>query len=99
MDDDLKFHSDLLFSKSYVRRFLCFYKNVLLNWKQYLLTDPETISGILSQNRWFNKHIVIDNSIVNFTKFSQKNINLVDQLVNGSCQLKNGKSCIFNGLS
>ena len=60
----------------------------MLNWKQYLSTDPETISGILSQNVWFNKHIIIGNSTVTFTKFSQKNISFVDQLVNESCQFK-----------
>ena len=51
--DNLKFHSNLSFHKSYVRRFPCFYKNILLNWKQYLSADPETISGIISQNLWF----------------------------------------------
>ena len=60
----------------------------MLNWKQYLSTDPETISGILSQNLWFNKHRIIDNTIVNFTKFSHENINFVDQLLNESCQFK-----------
>ena len=29
--------------------FHAFTKNILLNWKQYLSTDPETISDILSQ--------------------------------------------------
>ena len=60
----------------------------MLNWKQYLSTDPETISGILSQNLRFNKVIIIDNFTVNLTKFSQKKISLVDQLVNESCQFK-----------
>ena len=48
--DDLKFHSNLSFNYSYVRHFPSFYKNILLNWKQYLSKDPETISCILSQN-------------------------------------------------
>ena len=86
--DELKFHSNLSFNNSYIRHFPCFYKNILLNWKQYLSTDPETISGILSQNLWFNEHIIIDNCMVNFTNFSQKNINFIDQLVNESCQFK-----------
>ena len=65
--DELKFHSNLSFNNSYIRHFPCFYKNILLNCKQYLSTDPETISGILSKNLWFNKHIIIDISTVNFT--------------------------------
>ena len=56
----------------YIRRFPYCYKNILLNWKQHLSTDPETISVILSQNIRFNKHIIIDNYVVYFTKFSQK---------------------------
>ena len=86
--DELNFHSNLSFNNSCVRHFPCFFKNILLNSSQYLSTDPENISGILSQNLWFNKHIIIDNSTVNFTKFSQKNINFVDQLVKESCQFK-----------
>ena len=84
--DELKFHSNLSFDNSYVRHFPCFYKNVLLNWKQYLSTDPETISGILSQNLWFNKHM--DNSIANPTKFSQNYISFIEQQVKEPCQWK-----------
>ena len=57
----------------------------MLNWEQYLSTDPETISGILSQNPWFNKHMITDNSTV-------KHINFIDQLVNESCQFKKWKT-------
>ena len=70
--DDLKFHSNLSFNNSCVKHFPSFYKNILLNWKQYLSTVSEIILGILSQNLLFNKHVIIDNCIVNFTKFSQK---------------------------
>ena len=84
----MTFHSNLSFNKSYSRRFPCFYKNILVNWKQYLTTNLETISDILSQNLWFNKNIIIDSFIVNFTKLSQKSISFVDQLVNESFQFK-----------
>ena len=60
----------------------------MLNWKHYLSKDHETISGILLQNLWFNNHIIIDNSIVKFTKFSPKKINFIGQLVNEFCQFK-----------
>ena len=60
----------------------------MLNWKQYLSKDHETISGILLQNLWFNNHIIIDTSIANFTKFPHKKINFVDQLVNEFYQFK-----------
>ena len=49
---------------------------------------------ILSQYLWFNKFIVVDNSIVNsnvnFINFSAKNINFVSDLVNEN---SNFKSC------
>ena len=38
--DNLTFHSDLLYNKSYIRCLPCFCKNILLNWKQNLSTDP-----------------------------------------------------------
>ena len=47
-------------------------------------TDPETISGILSQKLWLSKHIIIDNSTVNFTKSSEENINFIDQMLYNS---------------
>ena len=34
--DDLKFHSNLSSNKSCARRFPCFYKNILLNWKHLI---------------------------------------------------------------
>ena len=69
LGDNLKFHSNLSFNNSYFRNFPCFNKNISLNWEQYLSTDAETISDIFSKNLCFNKHLIIDDSIVNFTKF------------------------------
>ena len=58
------------------------------NWKKYFSTNPETPSCILSQYLWFNKFIVIDNSYINFTNFSNKNINFVRDLENEYCNFK-----------
>ena len=58
-------------------------QNILLNWKQYLSTDPETISGIL----WFNKHIDIA-LLLTLSSFHKKNVNFVEQLINESCQFE-----------
>ena len=69
--DELRFNSNLSFNNSYVRHFSCFYKDILLNWKQYVQKYHETISGIF-KDLWFNKLIIIGNAIVNFTKLSQK---------------------------
>ena len=78
---------------NHVRHFPCFYKNILLNWKQCLSKDHETIRDILLQNLWFNNHVIIDNSIGDFSKFSHTKINFVDQLVTEFCQCKKWKTC------
>ena len=58
------------------------------NWEKYLSTNPETPLRILSQYLWFNKFIIVDNSYVNFTNFSNKDINFVNDLVNENCNFK-----------
>ena len=58
------------------------------NWEKYLSTNPETPLRILSQYLWFNKFIIVDNSYVNFTNFSNKYINFVNDLVNENCNFK-----------
>ena len=47
------------------------------NWQRSLSIDPETISGILSQNFWFEKHIVMDNCVVNLNRFSLKKVKFI----------------------
>ena len=77
-----KLHSNLLFNISCVNDFPSFYLDIFYNWKKYSSTNPKTPSCILSQYLWFNKSIIADNSYVNFTNFSNKNINFVSDLVN-----------------
>ena len=43
---------------------------------------------ILSQYLWFKKFIIVDISYVNFTNFSNKNINFVSDLVTEDCNFK-----------
>ena len=51
-------------------------------------TNPETSSCILSQYLWFNKFIIVDNSYVNFTNFSTKNVNFNSDLANKNSNCK-----------
>ena len=80
-----KFHSNLLFNVSCINDFPSFYLDIFCNWKKCFSTNPETPSCILSHYLWFNKFIIVDNSYINFTNFSNKNINFVSDLVNGNC--------------
>ena len=80
-----KFHSNLSFKKSSLKKLLPFYRHMLNSWSQSLSGSPETSSQILSQFLWFNKYIKIEGTIIHFPKFSDKCINFLLQL------LENGK--------
>ena len=71
-----------------LKNFPSFYLDIFCNWKRYFSTNPETPSCILAQYLWFNKFIIVDNSYLNFTNFSNKNINFVSDLVNENCNFK-----------
>ena len=71
-----------------LKNFSSFYLDIFCNWKRYFSTHPETPSCILAQYLWFNKFIIVDNSYLNFTYFSNKNINFVSDLLNQNCNFK-----------
>ena len=80
-----KFHSNLLFNISCINDFSSFHLDIFCNWERYLSTNPEIPSCILSQHLCFNKFIIADNSYVNFTNFSSKNVIFVSNIVNQNC--------------
>ena len=71
-----------------LKNFPSFYLDIFCNWKRYFSTNLETPSCILAQYLWFNKFIIVDNSYLNFTYFSNKNINFVSDLLNQNCNFK-----------
>ena len=75
-----KFHSNLSFKKSSLKKLLPFYRYTLNSWSQSLSGSPETSSQILSQFLWFNKYIKIEGTVIHFPKFSNKGINFLSQL-------------------
>ena len=83
-----KSYSNLLFNIFCINYFLSFSQDILRNWKKYFSTNPETSSCILSQYLWFNKFITVDNSYVNFTNFSTKNVNFNSDLANKNSNCK-----------
>ena len=68
-----KFHSNLFFNKSSLKKLLIFYRHMLNSWSQSLLGSPETSSWILSQFLWFNKYIKIEVTVIHFPKFPISN--------------------------
>ena len=65
-----KFHSNLSFNKSSLKKLLPFYRHMLNRWTQNLSGSPETSSQILSQFLWFNKYIKNKGNVIHFPKFS-----------------------------
>ena len=53
---------------------------MVINWRQYLSSSPETPSQILSQFLWYNNYTKIEDAVIHFEKFSNKNINFLLQL-------------------
>ena len=64
-----------------------FHSNLLFKQK-YFSTNPETPSCISSQYLRFYQFIILDNSYVNFTDFSTKNIQFLRDLINENCNFK-----------
>ena len=48
----------------------------------------EIPSCILSQFLWYNANIQIDKTSINFSRFSEKNVNYVSQLFNNNGSIK-----------
>ena len=75
-----KFHSNLSFKKSSLKKVPPFYGHMLRRWSQILSGLPETSCQILSQFLWFKKYIKIEGTVIHFQKFSNKGINFLSQL-------------------
>ena len=53
---------------------------MLISWSHYLSASPEAPSQILSQFLWYNNSEKIEDAVIHFEKFSNKNINFSLQL-------------------
>ena len=61
-----KFHSNLSFKKSSLKKLLTFYRHLLNSWSQSFAGSPETSSQILSQFLWFNKYFKIEGTALQY---------------------------------
>ena len=50
---------------------------MLISWSQYLSASPETLSQVLSQFLWYKNYIKIEDAVIHFEKFSNKNISFL----------------------
>ena len=77
-----KFHSNLLFNISCINDFPSFDLDIFCNWKKYL--NMVHFVSIFDQYLLFNKFVIVANSYVNFANFSNKSINFMSDLVEGT---------------
>ena len=78
------FHPNLSFNSSLVDSFPEFYKVILINWRTYFVSYSEVPSCIQSNYLWYNRHLLIDNRPVYLQSFADKNVNFLDNLLDGS---------------
>ena len=72
------FHSNLALSdacKLKIDNYPEFYKSIVDLWIRISATDPQSKHGILSQDLWNNKYILIKSKPIFFSEFYQKGIN------------------------
>ena len=84
-----KFHFNLHFESKLLKDFQSFCKQMIMNWKKYLIAPPITLSCVLSQFLWYYSYIKIDNDAVYLKSFSVKNINFMTQLFHSDRSVKN----------
>ena len=83
---NFKFHRSLDITQYLIRKMPEYHKETLLNWRKFLSYNSSVPSTILSQYRWFHKHIKTGNNSVYFCHFSNHSISFIGNLVdiNGS---------------
>ena len=85
-----KFHSDLLFKSNKTKLFSSFYCEIILNSKKDLVMITEIPSCVLFQYLWCNENIQVDKTFVQISRFFEKNIYYLLQLVNKNDMNNNG---------
>ena len=53
---------------------------MVISWNQYLSSSSETPFQVLSQFLWYNNYIKIDDAVIHFETFSNKNTDFLLQL-------------------
>ena len=78
------FHPNLSFNLNLVDSFPEFYKQILINWRIYFVSNSKVSSCIQSNYLRYNRHLLIDNRPVYLQSLADKNVNFLDNLLDGS---------------
>ena len=85
----LYFHCGSLKKRNLGTKFFpSFYREIILCWKNHLTMMTEIPSCILSQYLCCNANIQVDNTSIQFSRFSEKNINRVSQIFKNNGSIK-----------
>ena len=87
---NVHFHPNLFFNSSFVDSFPEFYKQILINWGTYFVSNSEIPSCIQSNCLWYNRHLLIDSRPVYQQSMPVKNVNFLNNLLDS---LGNFKLC------
>ena len=78
-----KFHSNIFFKKTSLKKLLPFHWDIFINWRTHFSSSPKSQACLFSQFLWFNKYIQIKDNLVCLTNFATKNIHFLSQLFEG----------------
>ena len=82
------FYPSLSFNLSLVDSFPEFFKEILINWSTYFVSNSKVPSCIQSNYLWHNRHLLIDNMSAYLWSLADKSVNFLDNLVDGSGNFK-----------
>ena len=85
---NFKFHNNIDLSNDILSKFSYFYQDVSIKWINNYSAKPTFPSMILSEFIWFNSNIKVYSKPVQFSFFSDKNLNFIGQLLNDNGNIK-----------
>ena len=78
---NFKFHNNIDISNDILSKFPSFYQDIFIKWINNFTSKPTLPSMILSEVICFNSNIKVVSKPVNFSFFSDKNLNFIGQLI------------------
>ena len=85
---NFKFHNNIDLSNDILSKFSYFYQDISVKWINNYSAKPTFPSMILSEFIWFNSDIKVYSKPVQFSFFSDKNLNFIGQLLNDNGNIK-----------
>ena len=85
---NFSFHANLSFNLGLVDSLQEFYKQIIINWSTYFVSNSKIPSCIQSNCLWQNRHLWIHNRPVYVQSLADRHVNFLDNLLDGSGNFK-----------